>query len=404
MTGPALFVGPQKISLKRRNSKKITPKKISKEKIGDVPDENKALAILRSAVENTNEAFVTIDKNHKVLFFNKAAERIFGYSRDEVIGHDLSVIMSPACSSDHRRAVARYVKTRVPRRIGHPTEMVATRKNGGRFPAYISFSVSEGEDNLYFTGIIRDLTETKALQEKIERSERLAALGQFVAEITHEIKNPLMLIGGFVRQLIRVTKADKSLTKLNIIVDEVSRLENLLKGIREFYLPITLTIEEIDIHSLLQEVYLLVKEDCERKNIRTGFKADKEPAIVEGDRGKLKQVFLNLVKNSIEAMEKGGNLKMESKLSGDMVEINVADDGCGISEDDLEKIFSPFFTTKGHGTGLGLSISKSIIEYHEGGSLTLKSQGGKETVFNVTMPAHRPAKRSRTKDKARRRA
>ncbi|MDP6178384.1 MAG: HAMP domain-containing sensor histidine kinase, partial [Desulfatiglandales bacterium] len=150
-------------------------------------------------------------------------------------------------------------------------------------------------------------------------------------------------------------------------------------------------LEEIDIHSLLQEIYLLVKEDCEKKNIRTEFKADKEPAIVEGDRGKLKQVFLNLVNNSIEAMEKGGNLNVESKESGDMVEINVADDGCGIPEDDLGKIFSPFFTTKGHGTGLGLSISKSIIEDHEGGSLTLKSQRGEETVFNVTMPAYRPA-------------
>ena len=100
-------------------------------------DELKRLPILEGAVENTTEAFVTIDENHKVLFFNKAAERIFGFSRDEVIGHDLDTIMSPSCSNDHHKAVARYIKTRIPRRIGHGTEVDATRKNGEIFPASI---------------------------------------------------------------------------------------------------------------------------------------------------------------------------------------------------------------------------------------------------------------------------
>ena len=154
-------------------------------------DRNGELAVLKGAVENTNEAFVTIDRNHRVVFFNKAAENIFGFSREEVTGHDLDVIMSPTCSRDHRRAVERYVQTRMPRRIAHETEILATRKNGETFPASISFSVSEVEGEIYFTGIVRDLTETKALQEHILKSERLAALGQVVAEITHEIKNSL---------------------------------------------------------------------------------------------------------------------------------------------------------------------------------------------------------------------
>ena len=101
-------------------------------------DENKELSILRSAIENTNEAFVTIDEDHKVLFFNKAAEEIFGYSRDEVIGHDLYIIMAPECSRDHHQAVKRYLTTRDPIRIGHETELIATRKNGETFPANIS--------------------------------------------------------------------------------------------------------------------------------------------------------------------------------------------------------------------------------------------------------------------------
>ena len=166
-------------------------------------NENRELSILKSAVENTNEAFVTIDERHKVIFFNKAAEMIFGYSREEVVGHDLDIIMAPDCSRDPRKAVDHYVRTKLPKRIGHSTELLATRKNGDKFPADISFSVSEVAGKLYFTGIVNDLTEKKTLQEQIMNSERLAALGKAAAEIAHEIKNPLMMIGGFANQLIR---------------------------------------------------------------------------------------------------------------------------------------------------------------------------------------------------------
>jgi signal transduction histidine kinase len=139
---------------------------------------------------------------------------------------------------------------------------------------------------------------------------------------------------------------------------------------------------------LLQEVYSLVKADCEKKKIRTELKTAKKPLVVQGDRDKIKQVFLNLAKNAIEAMENGGNMTIRGELSGDLVEISIADDGCGIPEDDEDKIFSPFFTTKQHGTGLGLSISKSIIEDHEGSSLTLKCERGEGTICKVTMPLY----------------
>ena len=347
---------------------------------------DKALVIQRSAVENTNEGFVTIDSNHKVIFFNKAAEKIFGYKRDEVIGSDLDVIMVPSCSRDHRQAVERYIETREPRRIGHDTEMTATRKNGKKFPAVISFSVSEVDGELYFTGIVRDLTETKALQEKIAKSERLAALGQVVAEITHEIKNPLMMIGGFAHQLVRENKDKGDVKKLNIIKDEVARLENLIKELNELYLFRTLTVEKIDVNNLLREVCSLIKDDCKRKNIYIEFKPEKDSLIIKGDRNKIKQVVLNLAKNSIEAMGNAGNLLVTSERKGDIVEIVIEDNGCGIPLEIKEKIFTPFFTTKSHGTGLGLSISRSIIEDHSGSSFILNSEEGKGAVFKITFP------------------
>lgn len=351
-------------------------------------DEKQVLLILKHAVENTNEAFVTIDQNHKVLFFNRAAEKIFGYSREEVVGYDLDVIMSSACSKNHRKAVAQYVKTKIPGRIGHETGIIATRKNGDTFPVSISFSVTEVNGKLFFTGILRDMTETKALQDKIMRSEKLAALGKLAAEITHEIKNPLMLIGGFALQLTKGVDDKESLRKIKIITKEVRRLEKLLADLREFHLPKTIALEAVNIKELLQEISSLAKEDCKEKNIQIMLNIDEQALLITGDSARLKQVFLNLVKNSIEAMEKGGAISIQTRLSGDRVEITVADEGKGIPEEDREKIFSPFFTTKKHGTGLGLGISKKIVEEHPGGSFSMKSKEGKGTAFTVTLPLH----------------
>jgi two-component system sensor kinase FixL len=351
-------------------------------------NQNQEMAILKSAVENTNEAFVTIDENHTVIFFNKAAEEIFGYSREEVVGRDLNVIMSPSCSRNHREAVTRYVRTRIPGRIGHETEMLASRKSGNTFPASISFSVTEVNGRLFFTGIVRDMTERRALQEQIMRSEKLAALGQLAAEITHEIKNPLMLIGGFAQQLIRAIDDEKYLQKLNVITDEVKRLERLLTDLREFHLPKTIASEKVDLKELLQDIYLMVRDDCEKKNIQTELRIDDKALLVAGDRGMLKQVFLNLFKNSMESMEHGGILSVQTILSGEHVEITVTDEGCGIPEQDKEKIFTPFFTTKSNGTGLGLCISKRIIEEHSDGSLSMKSKEGEGTSFKISLPLY----------------
>lgn len=354
--------------------------------MGERDDERRRIAVLEKAVENTNEAFVTIDSSHNVILFNKAAERIFGFRREEVIGRDLNVIMAPACSRNHREAVARYLETKLPHRIGHDTEIVATRKGGETFPANISFSVSDVEGKTYFTGIVRDLTETKALHERILQSERLAALGKVVAEISHEIKNPLMMIGGFARQLSRETNDDKMISKLDIIATEVGRLEKLLNELRDLYLPRTLDKQEVDINELLKDVYELVRESCEARKVKVDYRPFAEKMVVAGDREKLKQVLLNLSKNAVEAMPSGGTLILSASGKGKKVEISIADSGCGISEAQRSKIFSPFYTTKKDGTGLGLSVSKCIVEDHPDSTLTFESQEGKGTIFRMTMP------------------
>jgi len=354
--------------------------------MADRAETSRRRTILEAAVENTNEAFVTIDSRHRVIFFNKAAERIFGYDRREVVGHDLDRIMAPTCSRNHREAVARYVSTKIPRRIGHDTEILATRKSGETFPASISFSVSVADGETYFTGIVRDLTEIKALQDRIIQSERLAALGQVVAEISHEIKNPLMVIGGFARQLAHETGDDKARSKLDIIVTEVARLESLLNEFRDLYGPRSLDMEEMDINALVREVYEFIRDDCSMKHIHVTFNPAPGDMWVAGDRAKLKQVLLNLIKNAMEAMETGGHLSLSTLRKQNRAEVIIADDGCGISEEHRDKVFSPFFTSKARGSGLGLSVSKGIVEQHPNSTLNFESQEGKGTAFTLSMP------------------
>lgn len=345
------------------------------------------LYILREAVESTNEGFVTIDEDHRVIFFNKAAEKIFGYRREEVLGRDLTTIMVPTCARDHKRAVERYLKTGKGPSIGHERELLATRKDGKQFPVEISFSVTVLNGRHFFTGLVRDLTETKQLQEKLLQSERLAALGQLVAEITHEIKNPLITIGGFARQLARNETDEKTVKKLEIIVSEVKRLEDLLSDLGEYYLPRKLELGPVDIKELLLEIKSMLRVTCQKKNIEITTEFEETAGPVKGDPARLKQVFLNLVKNAIEATEQDGHIHLEVKKIGDKIRIRVADDGPGISIEDQAKIFSPFFTTKSHGSGLGLCVTKRIIDEHPGGSITVFSKEGEGTTFEVILPS-----------------
>jgi len=341
--------------------------------------------LLEEAVENTNEAFVTIDEDHRVLFFNRAAEKLFGYRRDEVLGRDLNLILSPDCSARHRRAVKRYIESKNPVRIGHASELVISRKNGERFPASISFSVSEIHEKSYFTAILQDLTERNALQEQLLKNERLAALGRIVAEITHEIKNPLISIGGFAQQLARKATDDASAKKLEIICRETSRLEKLLSELRELYHPGTQDFRPVDIHQLLNEVIHLSDPGCTEKDVIIEREMGDEPILVQGDKDKLTQVFLNLIKNSSEAMTKGGKITVTSRLTDDSVQITVSDEGPGVSEALIDKLFSPFVTTKKHGSGLGLAISKRIVEDHNG-KILAKSAEGEGTQILITLP------------------
>jgi PAS domain S-box-containing protein len=336
------------------------------------------LDLLREAVENIPEAFVTIDGRHTVVYFNAAAEKLFGYPRAEVLGRDLNLILTPECSHDHRRAVGRYLETGAGRTMDHALELVITRRDGTRVPVSISFSVTRRDERVFFTGIIRDMTEAREVRERLARVESLASLGRFTAEVSHEIRNPLMIIGINIHQLrSRVTEGEAA-TQLGLVEAEVRRLEGFLTELAEYYRP----------HAsepVVRDVCALVRPECRRREIALECRLEPGAVMVRGDRNGLKEVLINLVQNAVEAVDRGGRLTLESRI-GDDLEIRVEDSGPGIPADLREKVFTPFFTTKSRGAGLGLSIAKRIIDGHPGARLEVESGPGGGAVFVVCLP------------------
>ena len=236
----------------------------------------------------------------------------------------------------------------------------------------------------------RDVTDRRraeeALKERLTRSEHLAGIGQLVAEITHEIKNPLMMIGGFAKQLFEPVDEETKIKKLTIITEQAERLEKLLGELKEYYSPRDPGFEAVDVKAVLEKICSLIKHECKKNHIRIEMRMDETDLIVSWDPGRLEQVFLNVIKNAMEAMGDGGNLLIIAKSIGDKVRITVEDDGCGIPKAHMDKIHESFFSTKSSGTGLGLFISKKYIDEHIGSSLSVKSEEGKGTTVAISLP------------------
>jgi PAS domain S-box-containing protein len=355
------------------------------------------LAEKESIINGISDAIMLLDATtYRILDVNKAFLNLYRISSEQVLGKTCYEI------THHRdKPCSQFLGL-------EPCPLEGSVSTGNVFDTEHVHKDREG-NNLYFeitsyplkdvqgkvTRIIhlsRDVTDRRraeeALKEKVTRAEHLAALGQLVVEITHEIKNPLMMIGGFAQQLLQPADEKTRAEKLTIITEQVERLEKLLAELREYYLPKAPTFEAVNVKGVLEGIYSLVKDECAKKNIRTEAIIDENDLIVSWDPSKLEQVFLNVIKNSIEAMENGGNLSIRAKLSGDKVEITIDDDGCGIPKEHIDKILECFFTTKSYGTGLGLCISKKFIDEHDGGSFSVESEEGKGTTVNINLPIY----------------
>lgn len=228
--------------------------------------------------------------------------------------------------------------------------------------------------------------QLKETRERLIRSERLAVIGNMAAYIAHEIRNPLVTIGGFARILMREYADHKKVKQhTEIITEEVNRLEKILANIMDFSKPIETVKTLIQINELLENTCYLMGPYLKSAHIQVSKKFDPSIPKIIVDQTQMKQVFLNLIKNAAESMTQGGKLTVESMTEDEYIKIDFTDTGEGMTPEILQNLFTPFFTTKVDGTGVGLAVSQKIIDDHNG-FIKIKSVPKEGTTFSISLP------------------
>lgn len=334
------------------------------------------------------DGILAYDKAGTLLTFNDTAARILGYEPEAVIGKmNIQELYAPG------QAQEIDAKMHDPAFGGSGIlenyETSVRHKDGTLIPIWLSARVLfEDDREIGIMGHFRDLRERRRMEEELLRSERLAVLGKMAAHISHEIKNPLMLIGGFARQVLKEPSEDplKNREKLQIIVDEVRRLEDFLAevgGYAKFSEP---QKRLGNLNALIQETCQRLEPSLRESNIELAVAPDPNLPEIQFDPDHLRQVILNIAKNGIEAMAEGGTLTIATGQQAGRVFVQVCDTGKGISPEIREKIFQPFFSSKPKGTGLGLAISQKIVEAHQG-EIAIESEPQKGTRVTIFLPA-----------------
>lgn len=238
------------------------------------------------------------------------------------------------------------------------------------------------------TGFLIDREKREA--RRVKHMQEMAALGQAAAALAHEMKTPLIAIGGFAQQIYRTLEPDHPhRAKLKIIVDQVAHMEQLMREVLDYSRTMQLRLERAHLRDVVGEVLSLASLLAEQSGVI--LQPDLPPQPVEAliDKGRLRQVLLNLVQNAIQASPRGARVLVSTAQEGAFGVIVVGDQGCGIGQEDKEKIFNPFFTTKRQGTGLGLAVAQKIVQAH-GGAIELESEPGRGSRFTVRLPLAGP--------------
>ncbi len=234
----------------------------------------------------------------------------------------------------------------------------------------------------------REKRHTKALME----AQNLAAVGRAVNEIAHDMKSPLMAIGGFVNQVARqIPSEDPRRKKLDIVLKETSRLEEMVKEMLEFSRSVRLKKSSVDINELVTDLAKLLSSNGAQAEIQLVLELAPELPKIMVDRDKIRRVLTNIITNAIQASPEGQKVRILTEPSDDGISIKVVDYGAGIKDDHKESVFHPFFTTKKSGTGLGLGVAKKITEAHGGRIYFYPNQGEPGVTFVVELPANSSA-------------
>jgi two-component system sensor histidine kinase HydH len=335
-----------------------------------------------NVVENVPIGLLALDHQGKIAAFNRGAETILQLSAPQVIGQaaDRIIPVELLAEINYSKKQADVIEKEIECKIA----------GGKMVPLEIGASSLKDENDVLLGNILlfKDLTEVRTLRREVARSQRLASVGRLAAGVAHEIRNPLSSIKGFATYFKeRYPDRPDDQQTADIMIQEVDRLNRVVGQLLEFARPVPVKPKPVALQALLNDSIKLIEDRAAEKDISIKTQNNIEVQEVWIDPDRINQVLLNLYLNAIDSMESGGELKVEISSDGQRrdVLIQVSDTGCGISREDLSRIFEPYFTTKSTGTGLGLAIAHNIVEAM-GGRIKVNSEPGKGTVFSVTIP------------------
>ena len=333
--------------------------------------------LLAAIIDSSEDAIISKDLNGIITSWNSAAERMYGYKAEEIVGQSILRLIPESIHSEESEILR---KLRAGQRIEH-FETTRIGKSGQRVE--VSLTISPIRDSsgrvIGSSKIARDITARKQMERSLIQSEKLAAAGRMAATIAHEINNPLEAVLNLIF-LARETCVPESETRgyLDTAEKEIERVSHIARQTLGFYRdngsPTAVVVDE-----LLQSVLAVYRSKLMSKSIAVHDELHASHPL-KASRGELLQVFSNIIANSIDAMEPGGSLHIETRdVEPAGVEVLIRDEGCGIAAEHLCRIFEPFFTTKeNHGTGIGLWVAKQLVEKH----------GGQIKITSSTEPGH----------------
>jgi two-component system sensor kinase FixL len=358
---------------------------------------------LEGIIGSVADAIISIDAKQRVLLFNPAAERMFGIDAAAALGQPLERFIPQRFRDAHAGHVRRFKETGVTkRRMGALGLLSGLRANGEEFPIEASISQALVSGERVLTVVLRDISERirveselQATQVKLAHIARLSTMGEMASGLSHEINQPLTAIATYAQALENILRGEEAPDRdeiqdvLRQISSQALRAGEVIRRLRTMIKSHEPVFKTLDCKELLSDVVALADIDARLHRVELRTDTDCDDARIRGDAVQLQQVLINLVRNSMDALEdlppERRTITISLSASDEVAEFRVIDRGNGVPAEALEKMFSPFYTTKPQGTGLGLAISRSIIEAHRG-RLRYEGTPGGGATFSFTIP------------------
>ncbi|NWQ42076.1 PAS domain S-box protein [Bacillus sp. EB106-08-02-XG196] len=359
----------------------------------DISDRKRAEEHLKESIKDNTDIRFALDQSTIVAFtdakgiitsVNDKFCEISKYSREEILGKDHAILNS----GHHPKLFFKDLWKTIGEGKVWKGEIRNKAKDGTYYwvdTTIVPFLNENGKPYQY-VAIRNDITERKKTEEVIHRQDKLAAVGQLAAGVAHEIRNPLTSMKGYAEFLTLDEQDPERLEFMNIILDEIERVNTIVEDFMVLAKPKMVELEEKNVVPVIKNVVSLLEFEARKKHVKLTFDCPHAIIQIDCDENRLKQVFLNFIKNGIEAMPNGGELHVKTMIHDNNVQISIQDTGVGIPKEKLKQLGEPFYTTKKNGNGLGLMVSFKIIENHKG-KVFVESEPNKGTTFNILLPA-----------------